>query len=60
MSDTLWTYGDLGKYLQLSPKTIRNWVYQGKIPHLKVNGSVRFNKSQIDLWLAERNVGEVK
>lgn len=42
---------DVAAYLSLSPKTIRNYVSQGLIPHNKVRGILRFKKDRIDLWL---------
>jgi len=60
MEERLLTCEDVASYLRLTPKTIRNWVSMGKIPHTKVNGSVRFVRSRIDLWLTEREVREVR
>ena len=41
----------LGVYLQLKEKTIRNLTSNGKLPYLKVGGSVRYNKEEVDAAL---------
>ncbi len=44
------------EYLGLSEYTLREWVRKRKIPHLKVNGSLRFRKSKLDRWLDHHEV----
>ncbi|PIR17557.1 MAG: hypothetical protein COV46_03565, partial [Deltaproteobacteria bacterium CG11_big_fil_rev_8_21_14_0_20_49_13] len=41
----------LSKYLDVSAGTIRDWVYKRQIPYLKAGRLVRFNFSDIRLWL---------
>ena len=45
------TYQEVARYVQLSVITIKRYVQQVEIPHLKINKSVRFSKSDIDTWL---------
>ncbi len=46
--------------LQVSPKTVYNWVCYGYIPHFKVNnsrgngGALRFRQSDLEQWLEIR------
>jgi excisionase family DNA binding protein len=48
---------EVAQCLNISPKTVRNWVYKGKIPYLKVNGVVRFEISVIEKWITEGRNG---
>jgi len=45
------TYQEVARYVQLSVITIKRYVQNVEIPHLKINKSVRFSKSDIDTWL---------
>jgi excisionase family DNA binding protein len=38
-------------YTGLKVRTIRDYVYKGKIPHIKINKMVRFDKAKIDKWI---------
>ena len=35
------------------------WTHQRKIPHFKVGRSVRFDKTEIDMWLEARKISAV-
>ena len=48
---TLLTVDDVAKWLNISPRTIRDWVYRKKIPHIKVHSCLRFDPEVIRLWL---------
>jgi len=45
------TISDLAALLCIKEKTIRQWIYLGKIPSLKINGLVRFSRRAIDDWV---------
>ena len=45
------TVNDLSKQLHIKPSTLYAWAAQGKIPALKLNGVIRFNKDAIERWL---------
>ena len=47
----LLTVEDVGKLLQKKPRTVREMVYRGKIPSLKVGSSIRFDLHRIQEWL---------
>ena len=51
--DEVMNYRGLSAYLKFAQGTLRHWVMQGKIPHIKIGRSVRFDKKQIDAWLEE-------
>jgi len=56
MEDSLITVKEVADYLKLKEQTVYLLARQNKIPSLKVGGSLRFKKSQIDGWLlAEPN-----
>jgi excisionase family DNA binding protein len=56
MEDSLITVKEVAEYLKLKEQTVYLLARQNKIPSLKVGGSLRFKKSQIDGWLlAEPN-----
>ncbi len=42
---------DLSQYLNIKPSTLYAWVAQGKIPHVKINGRIRFQKEEIETWV---------
>jgi excisionase family DNA binding protein len=48
---------EVSEMLQVSPKTVYNWVCYGYIPHFKVNksqgngGALRFRQSDLEHWL---------
>jgi len=54
MNDSLITVKDVADYLKLKEQTVYLLARQNKIPSLKVGGSLRFKKSQIDAWLSSR------
>jgi excisionase family DNA binding protein len=51
MEDSLITVKEVAEYLKLKEQTVYLLARQNKIPSLKVGGSLRFRKSQIDGWL---------
>jgi excisionase family DNA binding protein len=48
----LLTIDELASILKTKEKTIRQWVYQGRIPSIKVNGLLRFGQREIQSWLS--------
>ncbi len=52
MDESLITVKEVADYLKLKEQTVYLLARQNKIPSLKVGGSLRFKKSQIDSWLA--------
>lgn len=63
----LLTTQELASWINIKPSTIRKWVCRKKIPFLKLGGSVRFRKMDIEQWLnmnkssseKERTIGEI-
>lgn len=42
------TVPDVAELLQVNPQTVRRWIWKGKLPHVKVGGTVRIPKSGLD------------
>lgn len=47
---------DVATYTRLSVNTIRKYVLDKKIPHIKRNGVVLFDLQEIDEWLSQGRV----
>ena len=53
VSPILMTIEEVSSLLKVPVKTIRQWVYQQKIPNIKLNGHVRFQLHKIDAWIQQ-------
>lgn len=42
---------ELSQYLNIKPSTLYAWVAQGKIPHVKICGLIRFRPEEIEAWV---------
>ena len=45
---------ELAHYLGLKEPTIRDWIRQKRIPFHKLGKSIRFDRLQIESWLATK------
>ncbi|MCX7661052.1 MAG: helix-turn-helix domain-containing protein [Candidatus Omnitrophica bacterium] len=52
----LMTIEELAHYLKVKPRTIYEWLKQGKIPAIKLVGQWRFRKESIDRWLQQHEI----
>ena len=50
----LWDIRKTSLMLSVAEKTLRDWVYKRQIPFKKVGHLVRFNPSEINVWIQER------
>jgi excisionase family DNA binding protein len=57
--DVIFDVQSLAKYLKVSKKWIYERTQLKEIPHIKVNGLLRFRKRDIDKWLNSFNVPAV-
>lgn len=48
MNSEYLTVPDVAELLQVNPQTVRRWIWKGKLPHVKVGGTVRIPKSGLD------------
>ena len=49
--ENLWTVIETANFLNVSDKTIYDWVHKRQIPFLKVNRLLRFRPSEVAEWL---------
>jgi excisionase family DNA binding protein len=45
------TVGDLAPWLRLKRSTLYAWAATGKIPSVKLNGTIRFIRADIERWI---------
>ncbi len=50
---------EMADYLGLSVNTIRSWIRRRCIPYAKLNGAVRFDRSEIDNWIEQRKFTDI-
>ncbi|MGO9951618.1 MAG: helix-turn-helix domain-containing protein [Dissulfurispiraceae bacterium] len=49
----LLTAAEIGEILRVSPQTVYQWAELRQMPHLKINGALRFDSHDILNWLQE-------
>ena len=54
------TIKDLSNYIDLSEKAIRNMIWRGQLPHIKIGRRVRFDRFEIDRWLEKQKIEPVE
>jgi len=54
MSTTAMTVQEVAEYLNVDPKTVYRLVNRGELPGFKVGGSWRFQKDDLDEWIAKQ------
>lgn len=52
------TIAEVSQWLTIKEKTIRQWIYQEKIPSLKINGVVRFDRKELSQWILKSARGQ--
>ena len=50
---------ELAEFLDISKNTIYSWVWQKRIPYVKVGRLLKFNMRLIEAWLEEKTVNMV-
>ena len=60
MMNRLLTVEEVATLLRLSPRGVYNLVEARKIPFIRVSNRIRFKVEQVEEWLAEKTVDEVK
>ena len=53
MLDTVFTIGDLAKYLKVSRSTLYKLAQEGSLPGVKVGRHWRFHREVVDEWLGK-------
>ncbi len=46
-----WDIKKLSEHLNIKLSTLYAWVAEGKIPHFKIHGLIRFKPEEIEQWL---------
>ena len=54
--ENLLTPQEIADVLGVSKSTIYQWTHQEFIPHVKLGRFVRFRQSQVEKWLAQREI----
>ncbi len=54
--EPLLTVKEVGRWLQVQPRTIYQWVHEGYIPVKKLGTLVRFEQASVEAWLKKRDV----
>ena len=49
--DRLMTSDEVAEYVGLTRETIYAWAKDNNIPHLKLNGELRFRRYMLDAWM---------
>lgn len=59
-NDQILTVRELAEYLKIAEKTAYRFVSEGKLPGFKVGGAWRFRKAEVDRWIKEQEVSNMK
>ena len=51
---------EIADVLKVKPRTIKEWVRKGFIPHFKIKRNVRFSKEAVMRWVEGKEVKEIK
>jgi excisionase family DNA binding protein len=46
---------EIGRWLRIKCSTVYGWAATGKIPSVKMNGTIRFVRSDIERWIQDRS-----
>ena len=55
----LWTVRDVAVLLGVAEQTIRKWVWERRIPSVKIGGRRMFERDEIIRWIEENRSPEV-
>ena len=53
----LWRVEEAAEFLDIRPKTLYEWVRQGRIPYRKIGFNVRFEPAELESWVASQSRG---
>ena len=42
---------ELSQNLNIKPSTLYAWAAQGRIPHVKIHGLIRFKRDEVETWV---------
>lgn len=55
----LFTIREAAQYTGLSPSTLYSWVWQKKIPYVKLGKAVRFDVADLDKFIELHRIGDL-
>lgn len=56
MDKNLLNLADVSAMLGVSKHTIYSWVFEKRIPYIKVGRLLRFSRYEIDAWLKDNSI----
>ncbi len=58
--DEILTLKQVAKYLKCHASTMYRLVKHGEVPHFRLGGDIRFQKSRIDKWIKRKTSAKVR
>lgn len=52
--EILYTIEEVATYLKVDPKTVRNWIDEGKIVSIKIGRLVRIRESELNKFVERK------
>lgn len=59
MNKNYFSVDELADYLGISKNTVYSWVWQKRIPYVKVGKLLKFNMRLIEAWLEKNTINEI-
>lgn len=53
----LWRVEEAAEFLGIRPKTLYEWVRQGRVPYRKIGFNVRFDPAELECWVGSQSRG---
>jgi len=53
----LWRIEEAADFLGIRPKTLYEWVRQGRVPYRKIGFNVRFEPTELESWVGSQSRG---
>ncbi len=47
---------EVAEMMRVSPNTVYQWCYEGKMPHFRFEGSIRIEAQSLERWLMAKEV----
>lgn len=51
ITQRLLKYDEAAEVLNIKPTTLRKWVCEGRVPHVKIGSAVRFKRREIEEFI---------
>jgi excisionase family DNA binding protein len=60
LNQPLLSIKEVSSFLSVHPKTLYKWAYEGKIPFIRVNSLIRFNRHDIEVWQEKNKIKKIE